>query len=83
MSHAFTCKKGELVSNRHNGIRNMTNNPLNEVWKDVCVALELTALSGKSIIQKSANTSVEARFNINTRKFYLRRNSNFLIALIF
>ena len=67
LTHAFTCKKGGFVSNRHDAIRNITTNLLNEVCKDVCVEPALTALSGESIIPKSANTSAEARLDISAR----------------
>ena len=67
LSHAFTCKKGEFVSNWHNDIRNITTNLLNEVCKDVCVEPALAPLSGESIIPKSANTSAEARLDISAR----------------
>jgi hypothetical protein len=65
LTHAFTCKQGGFVSNRHDSIRTITTNLLNEVCKDVCVEPAFTALSGESIVPKSANTSSEARLDIS------------------
>ena len=83
LTHAFTCKKGGFVSNRHNTIRNITTNLLNEVCKDVCVEPALTALSGESIVPKSANTSSEARLDISARGVWTTGQRAFFDVRVF
>ena len=47
ISHAFSCKKGGFVAQRHNELRDLTANLLAEVCKDVCVEAALNELTAK------------------------------------
>ena len=65
VEHAPNCKKGGVISNRHNEVRNLTASILQEVCNDVQIAPILEPLSGeklsKSIVTDNARVDIAAR----------------------
>ena len=66
LQHALSCLKGELVITRHNELRNLTAEILREVCKNVVIELLFTPLMGEEL-QKSSNTSNQARADVSAR----------------
>ena len=83
MNHAFSCKKGGFISSRHNELRNITASLLGEVCKDVCVEPDLSALSGETLIPKTANKSSEARLDISARGVWTTGQRAFFDVRVF
>ena len=77
------CKKGGLVSIRHNDIRHLTANILREVWNDVEVEAKLIPLTGEQLQYRSAITGDEARLDIRARSFWVRAQKAFLGIRVF
>ena len=48
-SHAFSCKKGGFVAQRHNELRDLTGELLAEVCHDVCIEPPLGELTGETL----------------------------------
>ena len=83
LSHAFSCKKGGFVSIRHNEVRDITTQLLNEVCADVRKEPPLSALSGEKLTERSANTSTEARLDISARGFWVPGQKVFCDVRVF
>ena len=79
LNHAFSCKKGGFILSRYNKIRNITASLLWEVCKDVCVEPDVSALSGETLIPKTANKSSEARLDISARGIWTTGQRAFLV----
>ena len=67
LNQACLCKKGGFVSNGHDELGNITASLLGEVCKNVCAEPDLSALSGETLIPKTASKSSEARLDISAR----------------
>ena len=74
----MSCKKGGLVSIRHNDIRDLTAKILREVCNDVEVEAKLIPLTGEQLQCRSAVTGHEARLDIGARSFWVRDQEAFL-----
>ena len=69
--HSMSCKKGGLVSLRHNDILDLTANILSEVCNDVKLEARLIPLTGEQLQYRSAITGDEARLDIRARSFWV------------
>ena len=67
MDHALSCKKGGFISLFHNQIRDLTANLLKIICHDVLIKLTLQQLTGKSLIERTANITDEAHIDIAIR----------------
>ena len=74
----MSCKKGGLVSIRHNDIRDLTAKILREVCNDVEVEAKLIPLTDEQLQYRSAVTRDEARLDIRARSFWVRDQEAFL-----
>ena len=83
MYHAFTCKKGGFVINRHNDLRDLTASLLDEVCTDVCVEPPLAPLTGESFHYLTANRSDEARLDISARGVWCKGQRAFFDIRVF
>ena len=63
LQHTLSCSKGGLVITRHNKLRNLTAEILDEVCKNVVIKPLLTPLMGEEL-PKSSNTSNQARADV-------------------
>ena len=68
ISHAMSCKKGGLVTLRHNEVRDVTGKLLEEVCKDVRKEPSMLQLNSE-LLQTTANRKPEARLDISVIGF--------------
>ena len=83
IKHAMSCKKGGLITMRHNDLHDLTANLLTEVCKDVDMEPQLLPVTGGTFDSRAANTSSEARVNIKSRGFWLRVQQAFFDVRVF
>ena len=83
ISHAFSCKKGGFVTQRHNELRDLTGNLLAEVCRDVCIEPPLNMLTGESLSNRTANISDEARLDISARDVWTKGQRAFFDIRVF
>ena len=69
VDHALNCKKGGLVNQRHNRMRNLFASVMSEVHQDVSIEPQLMPLTGEQL-PNSANKSDDARADISARGFW-------------
>ena len=67
LQHALSCPKGGLVITRHNELRKLTAEILDEVCKNVVIEPLLTSLTLEKL-PKSSNTSHQARADVSARR---------------
>ena len=70
LQHSLSCKKGGFVTSRHNHLRNITANLIDEVCHDVRVQPPLQVLTGETFDSRSSNMKDEARLDISARGFW-------------
>ena len=70
IEHALSCKKGGFVSLRHNHLRNITCNLLNQICNDVSVEPMLHELTGEEFTEKSSIKTLVARLDVKARGFW-------------
>ena len=73
VDHAMICRHGGLTFIRHNELRDLTAEWLQEVCHDVTVEPPLLPLNGELITPSSANCSNTVRADIHARGFWGRR----------
>ena len=83
LQHSVSCKKGGLVSIRHNDIHDLTANKLKEVCNDAEVEAKAISLNGEQLQHRSAITGDEAKLEICARGFWLRGQEAFLHIRVF
>ena len=83
VSHALSCKKGGFVTLRHNEVRDITAEMLNEVCRNVSKEPALQPLTGESFAERTANISNEARVDISARDFWTRGQQAFFDVRVF
>ena len=83
VSHAFSCKKGGFVAQRHNELRDLTGELLAEVCRDVCIEPPLGELTGETLTLRTANSSAEARLDISARGVWTRGQRAFFDVRVF
>ena len=79
VDHALSCPCGGFQSLRHNGIRDVTADLLNEICHNVSTELELQPLSGESLIPRTANSQDGARLDVKAQGFWRERPASMLI----
>ena len=83
VTHAFSCKKGGFIAQRHNELRDVTGQLLEEVCRDVCIEPALNELTGESLTLRSAITSNEARLDISARGVWTKGQRAFFDVRVF
>ena len=79
----MTCKTGGFIIIRHNTIRDLTVELLDEVCNDVAVEPLLTPLTGEKFKYKTANTDDHARLDASGRGVYIKGNRAFFDVRVF
>ena len=69
LSTLFLAPKGFFISIRHNEVRDITAELLEEVCKEVNKEPDLAELTGETFNLKSANTKEEASLDVSARGF--------------
>ena len=64
VEHALSCPKGGFPSLRHNEVRDLTANLIDEVCHNVSIEPHLQSLSGEDLHGASANTKAGARLDV-------------------
>ena len=70
LSHALSCKKGGMVTLRHNELRDITATLLKEICHDVRTEPPLVGVNGEVLNERTANTRPEARLDISALGFW-------------
>ena len=70
LSHALSCKKGGMVTLRHNELRDITATLLKEICHDVRTEPPLVEVNGEVLNERTANTRPEARLDISALGFW-------------
>jgi hypothetical protein len=81
--HAMSCKLGGFIHSRHNEVRDITANLLNEVCQDVSIEPVLQPLNGERMHYRTANTREDARLDISARGFWQRGTRAFMDVRVF
>jgi hypothetical protein len=76
IDHAMICRRGGLVIQRHNEIRDLEAELLSAVCKDVEVEPTLQPITGETL-NSGANIASDARLDIHARSFWERQKSVF------
>ena len=82
LTHALSCKKGGFISLRHNEIRDITSNLLEEVCIDVRTEPLLNELANEDL-PRQANISGEARLDISALNFWTAGQRAFFDVRVF
>ena len=83
VQYAFSCKSTGFITLRHNHIRNATAELLSQVTKDVKIETVLESLTVESFEKRKANTSDDARLDINGRGFWTKCHMTFFDIRVF
>ena len=81
LSHALSCKKGGLITLRHNELRDITASLLKEVCHDVRTEPSLVDVNGEHF-NRTANTK-QARLDISALSFWTPGQRVFLDVRVF
>ena len=82
VEHALNCKKGGFITNRHNSVRDITANLLQEITNDVQIEPILEPRTGE-VFQRSVNTSENARVDIAARSIWIRGQRAYFDVRVF
>ena len=82
IEHALNCKKGGFITNRHNVIRDLTANMLNQVTHDVELEPVLEPKTGEQL-HKSAISTENARVDIAARSVWIKGQRAFFDVRVF
>ena len=74
VDHALSCPCSGLPSLRHNEIRDVTADLLNEVCHNVSTEPELQPLSGELLSHRTANTEDGVRLDVKAQGFWRDRH---------
>ena len=83
IQHALNCKRGGFIGIRHNELRDVTAEMLNEICQDVTIEPLLTPLTGEQFDLESANTDVQARVDVAARGVWVRGSRAFFDVRVF
>ena len=81
--HAMNCLTGGFIHKRHDGVRDILAQFLDQVSYDVSIEPPLQPLSGEVLTSPGANTDDEARADISARSFYEKDAMAFFDVRIF
>eukprot|EP00794_Sanderia_malayensis_P019778 gene19778-biopygen16424 len=76
-------KKGGFITLRHNEVRNITADLLNEVCRDVKVEPLLNELNGDELQERATNRSREARLDVSAASFLVAGQKAFFDIRVF
>ena len=82
-NHAMNCKTGGFICIRHDEIRDLTAQMLNEVCHDVRVEPLLIPTNGRNFTHRTANTAEDARVDVSARGFWARGQRAYLDVRIY
>ena len=82
LQHSLLCKKGGFITLRHNHLRNITANLIDQVCHNVQVETALQILTGKTFNSRSTNVRVEARLDISVRGLWTKYQMAFFDARV-
>ena len=71
VAHALSCHLGGFTSIRHNELRDLTADLLQQACHDVRVEPPLEPLTGEGYSARSANTAQEARLDVSVRGLFV------------
>ena len=83
LQHAFSCPKGGFIITRHNEVRDLTAEILNEVCSQVSVEPTLTPLTGEEFRQASVIKTDNARADICARSFWIKGQTAYCDVRVF
>ena len=78
----MTCVKGGFIHRRHDDLRDLVADLMNETFNEVITEPGLQPLTGE-VMKKGSNTSEEARLDIAARSFWQRGEMAFFDVRIF
>ena len=81
--HATSCKLGGFIHMRHNDVRDITGQFLDEIFNDVRLEPPLIPLTREKLRFGTSNRSEEARLDISARGFWNRGQRAFFDVRIF
>ena len=81
--HAMICPKGGFISSRHNEVRDIVAEILNEICDDVATEPHLQQLTGETFAYKTAKTDPAARVDISALGFWTRGQRAYFDIRIF
>ena len=79
----MSCKKGGIVTIRHNELRDLTSKKLSEVCYDTKIEPIFVPLSGEDLSNRTANRSNEVRLDVRARGFWERGQQAFFDLRVF
>ena len=79
----MNCKKGGVVTIRHNELRDLTVKKLSEVCYDTKIEPIFVPLSGEDLSNRTANRSNEVRLDVRARGFWERGQQAFFDLRVF
>ena len=77
VEHALICRKGGLIHQRHDNIRDLLTTLLGKVCKDVEAEPHLIPITKEIMDLRSANTKDESRLDMKARGFWQRGQTAF------
>ncbi|XP_076054481.1 uncharacterized protein LOC143033169 [Oratosquilla oratoria] len=83
VNHAIICKQGGFICIRHDEVRDLTAQMLEEVCKDVTIEPTLLPLGGENFRYRTSNTSDKARVDVSARGFWALGQLSFFGIQIF
>ena len=82
VEHALNCKKGGFITNRHNSVRDITANLLQEITNDVEIEPILEPRTGE-VFQNSTISTDNARVDIAARNVWIRGQRAYFDVRVF
>ena len=79
----MSCKKGGIVTIRHNELRDLTAKKLSEVCYDTKIEPIFVPLSGEDLSNRTANRSNEVRLDVRASGFWEREQQAFFDLRVF
>ena len=79
----MNCKKGGVVTIRHNELRDLTAKKLSEVCYDTKIEPIFVPVSGEDLSNRTANRSNEVRLDVRARGFWERGQQAFFDLRVF
>ena len=83
VEHALSCPRGGFTIIRHNEIRDITGELLDEICHDVEIEPVLTPLSGERFKLRSTNIKEEARCDVSARGLWRKGQKAFVDIRVF